>query len=263
MTLPFLVEPSAVYHLKAKHYLSSHQLAEFRRCPLLYHRRQLGLLPDSDSPAYLVGRAAHTLILEGRTVFDETYAVGGPVNAKTGKPFGTATKAYTDWADMQARPVLGDSQLELCLRMHDSVRAHRSAREFLVEGTAEGVLRGTLCGEHAQARLDWYAPVHGIVDLKTCEDLQWFESDARRFGYAHQLAFYRDMVHAVSGARVPVHLLAIEKREPFRCGVWLVPAHILDRASADNARAIAALRACRSSAAWPTGYEDIRVFCAD
>jgi RecB family exonuclease len=44
--------------------LSSHLLADFRRCPLLYYRKRLGLVPDEDRPAYLLGHAAHTLILE-------------------------------------------------------------------------------------------------------------------------------------------------------------------------------------------------------
>ena len=57
--------PAAVYHAKANDYLSSHQLADFRKCPLLYRRKRLGHITEEERPAYLVGRAAHTLILEG------------------------------------------------------------------------------------------------------------------------------------------------------------------------------------------------------
>ena len=62
----FIFEPADTYHAAAKDYLSSHQLADFRRCPLLYQWKQLGLAKDKDRPAYFLGRAAHTLILEGR-----------------------------------------------------------------------------------------------------------------------------------------------------------------------------------------------------
>ena len=56
----FLIrEPADVYHAKSRQFLSSHKLADFRRCPLLYRRKQLGLIDDVDRPAYLVGRAAH------------------------------------------------------------------------------------------------------------------------------------------------------------------------------------------------------------
>ena len=67
-------EPAEDYHAKAKHYLSSHALGDFRRSPLLYHKKKSGLIPDDDRPAYLVGRAAHTLILEGRGAFDREFA---------------------------------------------------------------------------------------------------------------------------------------------------------------------------------------------
>lgn len=30
-------EPAETYHAAAKDFLSSHRLADFRRCPLLYH----------------------------------------------------------------------------------------------------------------------------------------------------------------------------------------------------------------------------------
>ena len=90
----FLIrEPAEGYHAKSREHLSSHALADFRHCPLLYRRKQLGLIPDTDRPAYQIGRAAHTLILEGRERFDAEYAIGGPINEKTGKCFGSATKA--------------------------------------------------------------------------------------------------------------------------------------------------------------------------
>ena len=37
-----LHEPAEVYHAKAKEYLSSHQLSEFRKCAALYHKKKLG-----------------------------------------------------------------------------------------------------------------------------------------------------------------------------------------------------------------------------
>lgn len=60
-----LHEPFREYQAKSKLHLTSHQLADFRRCPLLYHKKKLGLVPDEDRPAYLIGRALHTLVLEG------------------------------------------------------------------------------------------------------------------------------------------------------------------------------------------------------
>lgn len=56
--LDFLTrEPMAVYRARAADHLTSHQLADFRKCPLLYHRKKLGLIPDQDRPAYRLARA--------------------------------------------------------------------------------------------------------------------------------------------------------------------------------------------------------------
>ena len=100
----FTQEPAETYHAKAVDFLGSHRLADFRRCPLLYHWKQTGLTKDEDRPAYQIGRAAHTLILEGRQKFLAEYAIGGPINEKTGQPFGTTTKAFAEWAAAQGKP---------------------------------------------------------------------------------------------------------------------------------------------------------------
>ncbi len=52
----------------------------------------------------------------------------------------------------------------------------------------------------------------------------------------------------------------MEKREPFRCGVWRMGEDVLGIAQKENEEAIARLKACRERDHWPTGYEDIRVF---
>ena len=182
--LDFLIhEPAEVYHAKAKDFLSSHALADFRESPLLFRKRQLGLIPDEDRPAYQVGRAAHTLILEGHEEYQRRYAFGGPINPKTGERFGTKTKAHEDWAQRQGKPVLPDDQAALAETLCASVRSHDFACELLAEGTPEGVLRRDYRGIPCQARLDWLNPAKGLVDLKTCDYLRFLETDARRFGY--------------------------------------------------------------------------------
>lgn len=253
-------EPADVYHAKANEYLSSHQLGDFRKCPLLYHRKKLGHIADEDRPAYTIGRATHTLILEGLDRFEEDFAVGGPVNPKTGQPFGASTKAWAEWAETIGKPVLTDAQFELIARMNESVRTHAVAMGLLAEGEPEGVVRAEYCGMPSQIRMDWFEVHIGIVDLKTCDDLTWFEADARRYGYAHQLAFYRAVLAKVVGVYMPVHLIAVEKKEPYRCGVWQVGPDTLAVAQRDNEEAIDRLKACLAEERWPTGYEETRLF---
>lgn len=259
--LRFLIrEPADVYQAKADHYLSSHALAEFRRCPLLYHRKQLDLVPDRDTTAYLIGRAGHTLILEGRQRYEREYAVGGPINPRTGQPFGSATKAFAEWAVKQSKPVLSDSQAALVEQMAAAVREHAVARELLADGVAEGVVRCRYLDHDCQARIDWINPCLdvGIVDLKTADELDSFELAIRAFGYVHQLAFYRSLVAIAAGHTLPVHIIAVEKREPFRVGAWRIAPAVLDLATAQNEEAMRDLHRCRSTGDWFTRFEDLR-----
>lgn len=261
----FIFESADAYHAAAKDHLTSHRLADFRRSPLLYHWKQTGLAVDEDRPAYLVGRAAHTLILEGRERFLAEYAIGGPVNPRTGEVYGANTKAFADWAAAQGKPVLTDKQAQLIEQLAAGVLAHELARQLLVLGVAEAVLRTPWHGVDCQVRVDWFSHLPGaaIVDLKTADDLTYFEADARRYGYAHQLAFYRSITAtaaSIDPRELPVHLIAVEKKEPFRCGVWRMSEDVLAIAQKENEEAVKRLRQCRDSGTWPSGYEAPRTF---
>jgi hypothetical protein len=260
--LSFLIrEPANVYHAHSGEFLSAHALGDFRRCPLLYRKQELGLVPERDTAAYLVGRATHALILEGRSRYAREFAVGGPINARTGQPFGSQTKAFATWAAQQSKPLLSDSQAALVEQMTAAVREHGIARDLLSGGVAEGVVRCPYAGFPCQARIDWLNPnlQVGLVDLKTCEHLDDFEPAVRAFGYVHQLAFYRALVTVMSDHVLPVHVIAVEKREPFRCGVWRIAPDVLDQARAQNEEAMAELRRCRATGGWFTRYEALRV----
>lgn len=267
-TIDFLLcEPDAEYREKARTHLSSHALADFRKCPLLYWQKAQGIIHDEDRPAYALGRAAHVLILEGRERFDAEYVVGAPINPRTGKPYGANTQAYADWAAEQGKPVLNDEQFTLISNLTTAVHSHIIAADLISTGIPEGVARAQYCGVACQARIDWFNPERGIVDLKTCDDLTWFEADARRYGYAHQMAFYRAVLtQAISGniarlnTQIPVHIIAVEKKAPFRCGVWAVSEQTLAVAQRENEAAIERLKQREKSGVFETGYEEVRTF---
>jgi hypothetical protein len=252
-------EPAEEYHAKAGEYLSSHQLLDFMACPWLYRKKQLGLVEDIDTPAMLVGRAAHVRILEGRDAYESRFAFGGPINPKTNKPFGSKTKAFAEWAEGQGKPVLSHDNIELIEQMASGVAMNDEAVDLLLYGRSEGVIRTTYCDTPCQSRLDWVHPHRGIVDLKTTADLTWFENDARRRRYHNQLAFYQAVLAQVIGQFPPVYLIAVEKTEPFRCGVWRVGDNTLAIARQENEEAIRRLRRAWEIDAFPTGYEVVRI----
>ena len=255
-------ESFAEYQARSKKFLSSHQLGDFRRCPALYRKKKLGQVDDEDRPAFLIGRALHTLVLEGRDVFEKEYAVGGPINPKTGEMFGPTTKAFAEWAEAQGRPVLTLQQFDLVENMADGVRANGMAIDLLSDGIPEGVVRAEYCGVPCQIRMDWLDPHRFVVDLKTCDDLGYFEADARRYGYVHQLTFYRAVLRRVIGLVMPAFFIAIEKKEPFRCGVWRIHEDALAHAQRENEAAIERLKRCIATDTWPNGYEEVRLFDA-
>jgi hypothetical protein len=252
-------EPAEAYHAKANRYLSSHQLLDFMACPWLYRKKQLGLLKDQDSPALLLGRATHCRILEGREAYESQFALGGPINKSTGKPFGKDTNAFRDWCKAQGKPGIHHDDLALIENMAAGVAMNDEAVDLLLHGRSEGVIRKNYCGTPCQARLDWVHPFRGIVDLKTTADLTWFENEVKRRRYHNQAAFYQSMLAEAIGNLVPFYLVAIEKAEPFRCGVWRISDNTLAIARQENEAAIRRLRRAWELDAFPTGYEEIRV----
>lgn len=257
-------EPADVYHAKADKYLSSHHLADFRHCPLLFHKKRTGEIPAIESSGFAVGRAAHALVLEGREKYNSEYIIGGPINPRTKKAFGSGTKAFQEWAETQVKSVISAEDAATIEKMYASVQNHKVASLLFRMGWPEAVVRAEYCGVQCQIRIDYLRPIeqtYGVVDFKTCDDLTWFEYDAKKYGYIHQLAFYRGVLAKYhSFEDVPVYIVAVEKSEPFRCGVWEVPEELLYRAQIENEEAIANLIKCSVDNVWPTGYEELRSF---
>lgn len=259
-TAALIAEPEETYAAHRKDHISSHALTEFRKNPRLYRNKQLGLIVEEERAAFVVGRAAHCRVLEGETEFRRRFAIGGPINPKTGKSFGQDTKAYAEWATAIGKPAISQDTADLCDRLTRAVREHDVATSLIAEGQGEGVVRAEFAGLPSQIRIDWTHPERGIVDLKTIDDLDYFELQARSFGYAHQLAFYRAVLAQVTGRKPEVHVIAVEKKEPYRVGVWRFSEQVLDAAARENLAAIERLKVCRAQDCWPTGYEQIRSF---
>ena len=255
-------EPAEQYHAQAKDHLSSHQLIDFIKCPWLHFKKHSGLIVNKETAAYLIGRATHCRILEGRDAYESQFALGGPINPKTDRPFGKDTQAFRNWAEGQGKPGVHYDDLDQIENMASGLSMNDKAVDLLLYGRAEGVLRADYCVISCQCRYDWLHPHEGVVDLKTCDDLTWFESDARKYRYINQLAFYQAVLAEVIGELVPVHIVAVEKKEPYRCGVWVISDEALHMARQENQAAIKRLLLCREHNHWPTGYEDIRLLSA-
>ena len=120
-------EPENEYHARSRsgEFLSSHMLAEFRRSPFRYHQKLTGAIADPDKAEYAFGRAAHKMILEGHAAFELAYTVSdGPVNERTGKPYGKDSKAYQEWLAEQEHEVVTSSDYETIFAMDKNILSH-------------------------------------------------------------------------------------------------------------------------------------------
>jgi hypothetical protein len=169
------------------------------------------------------------------------------------------TKKFAEWKAKQGKPVLTLNQMDLVEQMSRGVAINDHAVDLIAYGVAEGVVRADYCGVPCQIRIDWLNAYHGIVDFKTCDDLTWFETDSRRYRYHNQMAFYQAVFNQKIGELVPVHIIAVEKKEPHRCGLWRVSDDCLAVARHDNEMAIDQLKSCLNKDIWPTGYEEVRL----
>ena len=241
--------------------LSATRLAAFRKCEALF------LLDDEreETAAQLVGKAAHCLVLEGRAAYEARYAEEGPINPKTEAPYGADTKACQEWQKATGKEVLGYKNAAVVEAMAESVKAHAEAQRLLEWGSPELWIEARVHGVDAHGRIDWLTGQAQLViaEYKTCEDLDNFESDARRFGYIHQTAFYRSMLASKEGLdplEIQCSFIVSEKSKLRRCGVWHIGQGVLGQAQLENEAAIDRLKVCWQRREFRTGFEAVRSF---
>ena len=274
--------PADEYHQATKDnkFTSSHRLNLFRKCPALYIKHVTGEIVEGDTEAFMLGRATHSYIIEGKDAFYRDYCVAsGPINPKTGEQFGRMTKAYKYWAAAQEKPIVNTEDIKIISKMNDAVHSHLKAVELLKDGFAESTIRTKFGDEPVQVRMDWYDPERNIIaDLKTCNDVDRFAFDIRDYGYPHQLAFYAEAVRIESCAgttKNPKHpanlpecwIIAVEKREPFRVAVYQISQATLDdliyspvtKYGPGLYPTLAELNNCRGTDTWPTRYENFGI----
>ena len=148
-------EPANEYHARSRsgEFMSSHLLADFRESPALYRKEITGEIEEKESAAFIMGRAAHSLILEGRSAFDREYVVSdGPVNPRTGESYGRNTTAFAEWAAKQEREVVSGKDFNFLLKLQRSVWLHtRLQKNCLPPGKQKGLSGPNTAAFHARS----------------------------------------------------------------------------------------------------------------
>lgn len=236
----FVDIPARDYHAVRGLYMTSHRVIAARKSITDFIEDARN--PKGDSDALYFGRASHVYTIEGQQRFHQDYVVGGPVNPKTGKTYGTSSKTFQNWAAGQPRPAISPEEFELIERMDRSVKGQKAARQLLASGKAEVSGRTEIHGVPCQVRLDWLTSDNRIVDYKTCSDLSTIAIDVEQYGYVIQQAFYRQCVERLIGVRCPVYLIWCEKSEESPAVVWRLDDDRLDHEASENERVIAEVK---------------------
>lgn len=213
--------------------IGSHLAMTMLESPRLFRDRQTGLVPFEDRPCLELGRIVHMAVLEPARYAAQVKGTG-PINEKTGRPYGRDTAAWREWEQANPGVIVPEPWLPLAIeRMPAEVRAalRGTVREGSIYAQHEGI--------DVKCRADAYAP--GVFrDLKTIGDTRggldraidramqshhyWFQ--AGWYATVHQLAF--------SGVAPEFEFIFMETEPPYR---WrIVPmepdamAYALDKA---------------------------------
>lgn len=221
--------------------LNFHTLWDFQRDPKLFAAGFFDLKERND--AMRQGTQIHQIVLEGEEVFRKENALWDPpVNEKTGKPYGTGTAAYIEaldaWnAENGGKDGYSLEEFALYEEMKGALMDHPLAGPYLFaedngeNQASELMFKGEyLPGWFSKGSIDRYDAELGILDLKTCAELERFDGyesfkkTCLYSGYLEQLAFYQIMFRELMDPRqspmyIPVTIIGIEKKPPFRVAV--------------------------------------------
>lgn len=229
------------------------------------HARAHAQAKHKPSPEMRFGTLCHSLILEPET-FDKRYQVGGPINPKTGKAFGTDTKA---WEAFEAglppgQTIISAEDHERAKRVRDAVLEHPKVRRLL-EGAEHEVSyfwTDQESGVDCKARPDAISRLGIFADLKITQDVRAFvwQKAIHERGHHFQAAFYLDGHRQVQGGKaVPWVWICAEPEEPFGVKVYEIAPRLLRQGLVEVGRALALYKTCSESNEWPGYSEDIEV----
>lgn len=232
--------------------VSNSYLGKLDKCPAA------ALIEKGDTPALILGRAAHKLILEGTDAFLNEYIKAPKVDKRT-----TAGKA--EWAAFQEKnsvfgnvtPLDGED-FDQVFEMYLAVKEHPWASKLLAENVSEQTViwedkgTGLLCKSRPDS-----VPDEGkmaLIDLKTTADASEtaFTRSIIKYGYARQAAMYLDGYNAAAGSKADAFIfVAVETEPPHRTEVYLLDDDFIAWGREEYKRLLAIEKKCRTEKDYP------------
>lgn len=225
-------------------------LKHLRDSPMAY--RYALANPPADRPAFMIGRAVHSLSFEHGS-FAANYAIW-----TEGRRAG---KAWTEFeAAHEGLTILKAEEADECAAMAAAVRTHPLVQPYLDGGHFEQAIFWTdpETGIACKGKPDWIVPAQRIVlDLKTARSIEGrrFGTEAARMGYHMQLAHYRNGIERALGwTPKRMLLVAVEKAAPYDVGVFELGADEAYLAHEDVRELLHQLKECTDAGRWPGRY---------
>lgn len=223
------------------------------------HLRAARQAPREETDALLFGSLFHAAI-DG-TASRRFVAAAGPINDRTGEPYGRSTKKYAEWAAQQSGRVVPVDWWDTAHRMAESVRSTPECLEWLEGAELEVSFAATIEGVRCKARADLFNQSRGRwADWKsTAFSAEDFGNELSRRKYPLIGAFQRAVIEAaMRGACHEYAWIAVEKQEPYGVIVWTMPVEELTAFADQVASIIRAVGKAESSGEWPCYAETLR-----
>lgn len=257
-----IIESYESYCHRARKLITPRDFVTFLRCPLEFKLQKEGLMPKprSNMSAIRRGVMLHALDLQDR--FDAEFAIGGPINEKTGKPFGVDTKAYSLWLAEQNKMFALD--LDTHAKVIDMAGQVKERTKAWFDNTSNVSRDVTFENGDCVSRIDAVYPYSGgdgfvMLNVAVTDDLDGFEWEARRTKQHYRAAFFTKCLGTPSGVYMGTAcLVVVETRQPHRVGVWNLEGRQLFDMVAVVDTTLDEIQACSSTNNWPTGYEEPR-----
>ena len=215
--------------------------------------------PADPTPAMLFGIAAHKMILEPDTFFQD-FAITPVVDKRTKE--GKAIWAdFCDYCNDNNLNAITPEDYDRLQDMIFEVRANDIAKELLI-GVHEKAFSWTdqMTGEKCKVKVDCLTSFRDrkyIVDYKTtdsCEDGK-FERACRKYGYKFQAGMYREGVFQNTLEQYGFAFIAQEKTAPYAVRVYFCDDEFINEGYDQFRTLLGIYHNCKETGNW-YGYGD-------
>jgi exodeoxyribonuclease VIII len=218
---------------------------------------------QTDTPAMKLGRAIHCMILEPEKFAAEYTISAGPVNPRTGNPYGSETKAYLEWEAQQTKPIISRDEHARMLGMAEAIAAHPAARQIRnTPRQCELSVFWEQDGIPCKARCDCVQAESNILwDLKSTSGAGYrdFERSVANYRYHLQAAWFINGLSragVIDGPAVKFLWLAVESSAPYALAVYQCAGDLLNDGHLACEAAFETYKRCLTEKVFKTAYAD-------